>query len=196
MRQSVSTKLIEYSTSRELFVRLLFHYSDVITGALASQITGVSIVCSTVFFSSADQRKYQSSASRVFVKGIHQWSVVSLTKSVTRNMFPFFDVIIFWCLGVWYRLIYPHIQHYHILATNPMLVWSFHYEHSTIYYVRGDFLLWIWNSMKAYHVVHPCEKVIGIFFQNQIWSRLLDINGFCLVYIKRSIEEVKKMPNI
>ena len=40
--------------------------------------------------------------------------------------------------------------------------------------------------------VHPCEKVIGMFFQNQIWSSLLDINRLCLVYIKRSIEDVKK----
>ena len=40
--------------------------------------------------------------------------------------------------------------------------------------------------------VHPCEKVIGMFFQNQIWSRLLDINRLRLVCIKRSIEEVKK----
>ena len=40
-------------------------------------------------------------------------------------------------------------------------------------------------------LVHPCEKVIGIFFQNQIWSRLLDINRLCLICIKRSIEEVK-----
>ena len=40
--------------------------------------------------------------------------------------------------------------------------------------------------------VHPCEKVIGMFFQNQIWSRLLDINRLRLVCIERSIEEVKK----
>ena len=45
----------------------------------------------------------------------------------------------------------------------------------------------VWNSP----IVHPCEKVIGIFFQNQIWSRLLDINRLCLICIKRSIEEVK-----
>ena len=41
-------------------------------------------------------------------------------------------------------------------------------------------------------IVHPCEKVIGMFFQNQIWSRLLDINQLCSVCIKRSIEEVEK----
>ena len=36
--------------------------------------------------------------------------------------------------------------------------------------------------------VHPCEKVIGFFFQNQIWSRLSDINRLCLICIKISIE--------
>ena len=40
--------------------------------------------------------------------------------------------------------------------------------------------------------VHPCEKVIGMFFQNQIWCRLLDINSLRLVCIKRSIKEVQK----
>ena len=40
--------------------------------------------------------------------------------------------------------------------------------------------------------VHPCEKVIGMFFHNQIWSRLSDMIRLCLVCIKRSIEEVTK----
>ena len=39
--------------------------------------------------------------------------------------------------------------------------------------------------------LHPCEKVIGVFFQNQFWSRSLDINILCLVCIKRSIDAVK-----
>ena len=46
---------------------------------------------------------------------------------------------------------------------------------------------YMWNITD----VHPCEKVIGFFFQNEIWSRLLDINRLCLICIKRSIEEVK-----
>ena len=37
-----------------------------------NQITGVSIVCSTVC-SGADHRKHQSSASLAFVRGIHRW---------------------------------------------------------------------------------------------------------------------------
>ena len=69
------------------------HYSDVIMSAMASQITGVPIVCSTVC-SGADQRKHQSSASLAFVWGIHRWPVNSPHKGqVTQKMFPFDDVI-------------------------------------------------------------------------------------------------------
>ena len=42
--------------------------------AMASQITGVLFVCSTVC-SGADQRKHRSSASLTFVRGIHWWRV-------------------------------------------------------------------------------------------------------------------------
>ena len=41
------------------------HYGDVIMGAIASQITSLTIVYSTVY-SDADQRKHQSSASLAF----------------------------------------------------------------------------------------------------------------------------------
>ena len=79
-------------TSRDLAIRSK-HYSDVIMGATASQITSVSVVYSTVC-SGADERKYQSSASLAFVRGIHRWSVNSPHKGpVTRKMFPFDDVI-------------------------------------------------------------------------------------------------------
>ena len=61
--------------------------------ALASQITSLTIVYSTVY-SGADQIKHQSSASLAFVRGIHRWPVNSTHKGpVTRNMFPFDDVI-------------------------------------------------------------------------------------------------------
>ena len=52
------------------------HYSDVIMGAMAYQITSLVIVYSTVY-SGADQRKHQSSASLAFVSGIHRWPVNS-----------------------------------------------------------------------------------------------------------------------
>ena len=40
-------------------------------GTMASQITSLAIVYSTVY-SGADQRKYQSSVSLAFVRGIHR----------------------------------------------------------------------------------------------------------------------------
>ena len=62
-------------------------------GAMASYITSVQIVYSSVY-SGAYQRKHQSSASLVFVWGIHRWPVNSPHKGpVTRKMFPFDDVI-------------------------------------------------------------------------------------------------------
>ena len=69
------------------------HNNDVIMSAMASQITPVSIVCSTVC-SGTDKRKHQSSASLAFVRRIHRWPVNSPHKEqVTRKMFPLNDVI-------------------------------------------------------------------------------------------------------
>ena len=61
--------------------------------AMASQITSLTIVYSTVY-SVEDQRKHQSSALLAFVRGIHRWPVNSPHKwPVTRKTFPFDDVI-------------------------------------------------------------------------------------------------------
>ena len=69
------------------------HYNDVIMGVIASQITSLTIVYSTVY-SDADQRKHQSSASLAFVRVIHRGPENSPHKwPVTRKMFPFDDVI-------------------------------------------------------------------------------------------------------
>ena len=48
------------------------HYNDVIMSAMASQITSLAIVYSSVY-SGADQRKHQSSASLPFVRQIYRW---------------------------------------------------------------------------------------------------------------------------
>ena len=67
------------------------HYSDVIMGTIASQITSLTNVYSTVY-SDADQRKHQSSASLAFVRGIHRRPVNSPHKwPVTRK-----NVSIWW----------------------------------------------------------------------------------------------------
>ena len=79
--------------------------------ATASQIIGV-IVCSAVC-SGAEQRKHQSSASLVFVRGIHRWPVDSPHKGpVTRTMFPSDDII----------MVFPAYLHWQHLPQ-----WVYHY---------------------------------------------------------------------
>ena len=71
------------------------YYDDVTMGGMASLITSLTILYSTVY-SIADQRKDQSSASLAFVWGIHRGPVNSPHKwPVTRKMFPFDDIIMY-----------------------------------------------------------------------------------------------------
>ena len=95
-----STKEYESFTAKQLrsliclvmtYIALLvlnhLHYDDVIMGVMASQMTSLTIVYSTVY-SGADQRKHQSSTSLAFVWGIHWGPVNSPHKwPVTRNFF-------------------------------------------------------------------------------------------------------------
>ena len=92
-----------------------FHCGDVIMGAMASQITGVPVVCLTAC-SGIDQRKHQSSASLAFVRWIHRWPVDSPHKGpVTRKMFPFDGVIILWIV-----VTHPYPNHNCGLAKSPL----------------------------------------------------------------------------
>ena len=89
------------------------HYTDVIMSMMASQITSLTIVYSTIY-SGADQRKYQSSASLAFVQGIHWRPVNSLHKGpVMRKMFPFDDVIM-----ITSHLIYCSCTKFYLTFTN------------------------------------------------------------------------------
>ena len=93
------------------------HYGDVIMGMIASQMTCLTIVYSTVYVD-ADQRKHQSFASLAFVREIHRGPVNSPHKRpVTRKMFPFDDVIMDWL--------------FHILMPHNMIIlnYSFPYFH-------------------------------------------------------------------
>ena len=66
------------------------HYNDVIMGAMASQITNLTIVYSTVY-AVADQRKHQRSASLDFVRGIHRGQCIPRTNGQQRG-----NVSIWW----------------------------------------------------------------------------------------------------
>ena len=81
-------------------------YNDVITSAMASRITGVLIVYSTVR-SGADQRKHQSTAFSGFSRGEftgHRW-IPHAKGPVTRKLFLFDDVI----MWVRYKMMAPYL---------------------------------------------------------------------------------------
>ena len=61
-----------------------YHYIDVIMTKMASQITSLTVVYSTVY-SDADQRKHQSFASLAFVWGIHRDRWIPRTKGQLRG---------------------------------------------------------------------------------------------------------------
>ena len=60
----LSNNRIDYAKVR------IVHNSDVVIGAMASQITSLMIIYSTVY-SGVYERKHQSPASPAFVRGIH-----------------------------------------------------------------------------------------------------------------------------
>ena len=62
------------------------HYDNVIMTMVASQITSLTIVYSTVY-SDTVQRKHQSSASLAFVWGIHRDRWIPRTKGQLRGIF-------------------------------------------------------------------------------------------------------------
>ena len=64
----------------------LLHYGDVIMTTMASQITSLTVVYSTVY-SDADQRKHQSSASLAFECGIHRDRWILRTKGQLRGKY-------------------------------------------------------------------------------------------------------------
>ena len=92
-RANSGKNISHYDMLLIIMIRWQYHYNDVIMGDMASQITSLTIVYTTVY-SGTDKRKHQSSASLAFMRGIHRWPVNSPHKwPATRKMFPFHDVI-------------------------------------------------------------------------------------------------------
>ena len=98
--ENIWTSFLEYNENIFTWLQVMSalhpdstHYSAVILSTIASLITSLTIVYSTVY-SDADQRRHQSPVSLAFVWGIHRRPVDSPHKwPVTRKMFPFDDVI-------------------------------------------------------------------------------------------------------
>ena len=123
-------------------------------GAMASQITNLSIICWNVC-SGADQRKHQSSASLAFVRGIHRWPVNFPHKGpVTRKMFPFDDVImprkliasIMKAFVANLKSNYAHVSHIDVVRTG-------HFEQANLAILS--------ESMMFYYQINPREQTPG-----------------------------------
>ena len=83
----ILSAFLHISRRHGVLVTSVVHYNAVIMGAVASQITSLTIVYLTVY-SGADQRKNQSSALLPLGRGIHRWPVNSPHNwPVTRYMF-------------------------------------------------------------------------------------------------------------
>ena len=77
------TRMIFWTREGSMYYQSLY-YSDVIMGAIASQITSLAIVYSSVY-SDANQRKHQGSASLFFVRGIHRGPWIPRTNDQLRG---------------------------------------------------------------------------------------------------------------
>ena len=139
-----------------------YHYNDVIMGAIASEIASLTIVYSTVY-SDADQRKHQSSASLVFVQGIHRGPVNSQHKwPVTRKMFPFDDVITIIRMSLLHFIIISDYVTYWILSSvrnNCNNLWHLGptiLEHANIYW----FFFRKYSSCQGFYISWPLIMVL------------------------------------
>ena len=138
---------IRYKCVAELWE---YHYIDVIMSAIASQITIVSIVYSTVC-SGVDWRKHHSSASLAFVREIHRWSVNSPHKGpVTRKMLTFDDVIMIRA-SFHYELRVRTSFNFYCVSELTHLPWRRMYASANgvnIGLDNGLFRLWLWWHRK------------------------------------------------
>ena len=108
------------------------HYNDVIMTTIASQITNLTVVYSTVY-SDADQRKHQSSASLAFLWGIHRDRWIPRTKGqlrgkcfhlMTSSWFRWHSMAGFCFNLVEYHMIIHRAQHIYLNFIRKKMLWK------------------------------------------------------------------------
>ena len=112
---------------------MFYHYDDVIMGAMASQITRLTIVYSTVY-SDADQRKHQSSASLAFCAGNSPGEFPAQMASNAEN------------LSIWWRL-------------ESILAWNCSSSQSNDEQRNGN--RWKWSIPSKCFLAHQCVVLYG-----------------------------------
>ena len=131
---------------------------------MASQITSLTIVYSTIY-SGADQRKHQSSASLTFVRGIQRWPVNSPHKGpVTRKMFPFDDVIM---VIVIFSAVSHHAWHHSGCTHLGILCGHNQVEAHRQFWRVSSSWTWIWNSSNL-----TMQTMIFRFWYEYSWNNL------------------------
>ena len=165
----------------------VWHYCDVIMGAVASQITNLMIVYSTVY-SDADQRKHQSAASLAFVRGIHLGPVNSPHEwPVTRKMFPIDDVIVIWMYLLYGTSLVVLKLKYQLYATyllffkpawfpesssSPFLTIWWYFVCINVLVAINSFWKWIWNPALKWSLMRKAFRsknvTLDIFYNTKI----------------------------
>ena len=143
----------------------LYHYDDVIMGAMASQITSLMNVYSTVY-SGADQRKHQSSASLAFVWGIHRGPVNSPHKwPVTWKMFPFDDVIMMFVIYMFESTALSlRVQWVNLFCLNSLrLSDAYRHQETNHHYFRQWLVAWSVPSHNLNQSWNIATLTLGIF---------------------------------
>ena len=167
---SISLTMPRYSTAHQSQMWKTAkknHYRDVIMSAMASQISSLTRVYSIVY-SGADQRKHKSYASLAFARGIHQWPVNSPHKEpVTRNMFPFDDVIMITLTST------PLTSPWHLVGW----LWNFNYGH--LWDNRPCYkglVLYSVNMRGGFHI-----KISSYRWKDSHREKTM-VEGICIVY--------------
>ena len=154
-------------------------------GAMASRITSLTIVYSTVY-SDADQREHQSSASLALLRETHRWPVTSPHKwPVTRKMFPFDDVIMcchYCCIDTSNNTTNTIIMSYFKHAINDVLkvdmmfcdnMKRFGCQATIWYNDLGGWKVFIFSLCNAYPIWRIClEKSNRTLFSKRFWPRI------------------------
>ena len=151
------------------------HNSDVIMSPMPSQITSLTIVYSIVY-SGTDQIKYQSSALLAFVRGIHRRPVNSPHKwPVTREMFPFDDVIMGSCLHNNMNFIKPFWKLLVCWVELPLKTATFGTSYNLLYYSVRVTCIVITATRDERHITGTSEymrkEILRLILYNlmQLW---------------------------
>ena len=150
---------------------------------MASQITGILIVCSTLS-SSADQRKHQSSVWLAFVSGIHQWPVDSPHKGpVIWKMFPFDDIIMICRITQTWTCLFILLCSYVYVPILCQLFASCSLHHANKLWCCRIFFILPWrpvfqgNQIKCQHIAS--DKMSYCLKHNRLQQQTRKLGIFC-----------------